>query len=72
MLSSELPGSRSIPFKTRPPPLQLNVSFLRPVRPGRIIAKGRIVHRDVDLVFLEASLFGGDSAVITTATATAR
>jgi uncharacterized protein (TIGR00369 family) len=36
--------------------LQLNVSFLRPVRPGRIIGRGRIVHRDGDLVFLEASL----------------
>jgi uncharacterized protein (TIGR00369 family) len=36
--------------------LQLNVRFLRPVRPGRIIGKGRIVHRDGDQVFLEASL----------------
>ena len=36
--------------------LQLNVSFMRPVRPGRIGAQGRIVHRDGDLVFLEASL----------------
>jgi uncharacterized protein (TIGR00369 family) len=51
---------------------QLNVSFLRPVRPGRIVAKGRIVHRDGDLVFLEASLLDADAAVITTATATAR
>jgi uncharacterized protein (TIGR00369 family) len=52
--------------------LQLNVSFLRPGRPGRLIGKGRIVHRDGDLVFLEASLLDGDAAVITTATATAR
>jgi uncharacterized protein (TIGR00369 family) len=51
--------------------LQLNVSFMRPVRPGRIAAKGRIVHRDGDLVFLEASLLDGD-AVIAGATATAR
>lgn len=52
--------------------LQLNVSFLRPVRPGRIIGKGRIVHRNGDLVFLEASITDADGAVIATATATAR
>jgi uncharacterized protein (TIGR00369 family) len=52
--------------------LQLNVSFLRPVRPGRLIGEGRVVHRDGDLVFLEASLLDGDAAVVATATATAR
>jgi uncharacterized protein (TIGR00369 family) len=52
--------------------LQLNVSFLRPVRPGRLLGKGRVVHRDGDLVFLEASLLDGDAAVVATATATAR
>ena len=52
--------------------LQLNVSFLRPVRPGRLIGKGRVVHRDGDLVFLEASLLDGDAEVVATATATAR
>jgi uncharacterized protein (TIGR00369 family) len=52
--------------------LQLNVSFLRPVRPGRILGRGRVVHRDEDLVFLEASLLDADGAVIASATATAR
>jgi uncharacterized protein (TIGR00369 family) len=52
--------------------MQLNVSFLRPVRPGRIIAKGRVVHRDGDLAFLEAALVGADAALIATVTATAR
>jgi uncharacterized protein (TIGR00369 family) len=52
--------------------LQLNVSFLRPVRPGRLIGKGRVVHRDGDLAFLEASLLDNDAAVVATATATAR
>jgi uncharacterized protein (TIGR00369 family) len=51
---------------------QLNVAFLRPIRPGRVIGKGRIVHRDEDLVFLEASLLDAGGAVIATATATAR
>jgi uncharacterized protein (TIGR00369 family) len=52
--------------------LQLNVSFLRPVRPGRVLGKGRVVHRDGDLVFLEASLHDADGKVIATASATAR
>jgi uncharacterized protein (TIGR00369 family) len=52
--------------------LQLSVSFLRPVRPGRVLGKGRVVHRDGDQVFLEASLTDTDGAVIATATATAR
>ena len=50
----------------------LSVSFLRPVRPGRVIGKGRIVHRDGDLAFLEATLADSAGAVIATATATAR
>jgi uncharacterized protein (TIGR00369 family) len=49
--------------------LQLNVSFLRPVRAGRIIGKGRVVHRDGDLVFLEAALIDAQEQVIATATA---
>jgi uncharacterized protein (TIGR00369 family) len=51
---------------------QLNVNFLRPVRPGRVTGRGRIVHREEDLVFLEASLLDAGEAVIATATGTAR
>jgi len=51
--------------------IELNSSFLRPVRPGRITAKGRVVHRDSDLAFLDASLFDAGMTVAT-ATATAR
>ena len=40
--------------------LQVYVNFLRPVRPGRLVAKGRVVHRDGDLVVLGASPFGTD------------
>jgi Enoyl-(Acyl carrier protein) reductase/Thioesterase superfamily len=36
--------------------LQLSVSFLRPVRPGRIVGKGRVVHRDGDTVLLSLAL----------------
>jgi uncharacterized protein (TIGR00369 family) len=52
--------------------LALSVSFLRPVRPGRLLGKGRIVHRDGDTAFLEASLLDPTGTVIATATATAR
>lgn len=50
--------------------LQFNVNFLRPVRPGRIVGKGCVVHRVGELVFLEASLRDSDEEVIATATAT--
>lgn len=51
---------------------QLNVNFLRPVRPGRLLGKGRIVHREGEMVFLEATLVDSNGALIATATATAR
>ncbi len=52
--------------------LELNVNFLRPVRPGRVVGKGQVVHRDGDMAFLEASLIDSQEAVIATATAIAR
>jgi uncharacterized protein (TIGR00369 family) len=52
--------------------LALHVSFLRPVRPGRLLGKGRVVYRDGDMAFLEASLLDPEGTVIATATATAR
>ena len=52
--------------------LQLNVGFLRPVRPGRLIGRGRVVHRDGDLAHLEASLLDPQGQVVATATATAK
>ena len=52
--------------------LDLNVRFLRPVRPGRIVGKGRVVHRAADIAYLEASLSDSNDATIAVATATAR
>jgi uncharacterized protein (TIGR00369 family) len=52
--------------------LDLNVHFLRPVRPSRLIGKGRVARRNGDLAYLEASLFDPDGVVVSTATATAR
>jgi uncharacterized protein (TIGR00369 family) len=52
--------------------LDLNVRFLRPLRPGRIGGKGRVVHRVADVAFLEALLIDAHAATIAEATATAR
>jgi uncharacterized protein (TIGR00369 family) len=51
--------------------LDLNVRFLRPVRPGRLRGNGRVVHRSGNLAFLEASLHDAERTLIATATATA-
>lgn len=51
--------------------LELKTSFLRPARPGRLVGHGRIVHRDGQLAFLDATL--ADAAgTVATGTATAR
>ncbi|MFH8734111.1 PaaI family thioesterase [Streptomyces sp. NPDC017964] len=52
--------------------LELHTQFLRPVRPGRIIGKGRVVHRAGDIAFLEATLADTGGATLATASATAR
>jgi uncharacterized protein (TIGR00369 family) len=49
----------------------ITVHFLRPLRPGWVIGKGRVAHRHGDLAHLEASLFDSSSAVVATAKATA-
>ena len=45
---------------------------LRPVRPGRVSAHGRIIHRVGDTVFLEASLTNADGELAAISTATAQ
>jgi uncharacterized protein (TIGR00369 family) len=52
--------------------LDLDVHFLRPLRPGRVIARGRVVHRDRDRAYVEATLTDADGVMIATAGATAR
>jgi uncharacterized protein (TIGR00369 family) len=54
------------------PTLELKVSFLRPVRPGPLVGRGRVVHRGGTIAFLEGSLSDGSGAVVATASATAR
>jgi uncharacterized protein (TIGR00369 family) len=53
--------------------LQFDVTFLRPVKPGRVTGHGRVRHRDGDIAFLEAALVEPRrQTTIATATAVAR
>ena len=54
------------------PTLELKVSFLRPVRPGRVVAEARVVHRGKSVVFTEATLTDDEGSLLATATGTAR
>ena len=52
------------------PTLNLNVSFARPAKVGRLLGKGRIVKRGRDVCFLAAEL-SQDGELVASATATA-
>jgi uncharacterized protein (TIGR00369 family) len=52
--------------------LQMNVQFLRPVRPGRVTAHGRVVGFYGDTAALAATLHDPDGETVSTATATAK
>ena len=54
------------------PTIEIKVNFMRPARPGAIIAEGRVVHRTRSLAFLEGNLQTEDGDLIATGTATAR
>lgn len=55
-----------------PVSLDLAVSFIRPVRPGRVIGKGRVVSQTRSIAFLEAELFDEAGELLARATSTAR
>ena len=55
-----------------PSSLDMNVSFLRPVKPGRVIGRGRVVKLGKSLAFLEAELFDEAGELLARATSTAR
>ncbi|MEC3958685.1 PaaI family thioesterase [Nocardia sp. CDC153] len=52
--------------------LDLQVSFLRPARVGRLRGTGRVLRRDGDIAFLAGELRSADEELVATATATAR
>lgn len=53
------------------PTLEIKVTFLRAVRPGRLFGDGRVVRATRSVIFLEGSLDDGDGTVLATATQTA-
>jgi uncharacterized protein (TIGR00369 family) len=52
--------------------LDLSVRFLRPVRPGRIVGRGRVVRREGDVAHLEAALVDSNDTTLAVAAATAQ
>ena len=55
-----------------PASIDINVSFLKPVMPGRVIGKGRVVGRGRSVAFLEAELFDESGELLARATSSAR
>jgi uncharacterized protein (TIGR00369 family) len=53
------------------PTTNLDVQFLRPARPGRLVGRGRIVRRASGVGFLAGELVDDAGEVVATATATA-
>jgi uncharacterized protein (TIGR00369 family) len=52
--------------------IDLNISFLAPAKPGRLVGHGRIVQLGKTVAFLEGELRDGHGAVVARATASAR
>jgi uncharacterized protein (TIGR00369 family) len=55
-----------------PSSIDMTVSFIRPVHPGRVIGKGRVVRLGRSLAFLEGELFDEAGELLARATSTAR
>jgi uncharacterized protein (TIGR00369 family) len=53
------------------PTVDLQVQFLRPAKPGRLLGRGWVVRRGRDIAFLAGELRSPDGGVLATATATA-
>jgi uncharacterized protein (TIGR00369 family) len=52
--------------------IDMNVSFLRPVYPGRVIGKGRIINRGKTIVYMEGELFDDAGEMLARATSSGR
>ncbi len=55
-----------------PATLELKVSLLRPVLPGRVIGRGRVVHRGGSVAFVEGSLEDAEGNVLATGSSTCK
>lgn len=54
------------------PTLELKISYLRPVPLGRLVGRGRVLHRGGTIGFLAGELYDEQDQVLATATATVR
>jgi uncharacterized protein (TIGR00369 family) len=52
--------------------IDMNVTYLRPVYPGRVIGKGRIINRGRTIVYMEAELFDEAGEMLARATSSGR
>ena len=52
--------------------IDLKVSFLRPAKPGRLVGRGRIVHRGSTIAFLAGELLDDTGQVVAVGSATTR
>jgi uncharacterized protein (TIGR00369 family) len=55
-----------------PASIDMNVTFVRAVRPGRVIGRGRVVSQGKTIAFLEGELFDEDGNLLARATSSAR
>ena len=55
-----------------PPTIDMQVSFLSPARPGRLVGEGRVVQLGKSIAFMEGVLFDASGTVVARATASAR
>ena len=55
-----------------PSSIDLNVTFIRAVKPGRVVGKGRVVSQGRTIAFLEGELFDEDGNLLARATSSAR
>jgi uncharacterized protein (TIGR00369 family) len=62
----------TLPADQFAPTIEMKVNFVRPARPGAIIAEGSVVHKTSSIAFLEGKLTTVDGDLIATSTATAR
>jgi uncharacterized protein (TIGR00369 family) len=54
-----------------PRSIDLNISFIRPVMPGRVVGRGRVVKAGRAVVFLEGELFDAEGNLLARATSSA-
>jgi uncharacterized protein (TIGR00369 family) len=53
------------------PTIDLNVSFLAPARPGRLVGEGKVLQLGTTIAFLEGSLFDPEGKLLARSTASA-